>query len=59
MALLQLATTENIFLLDMLALTECMTEADWEAFAGRLFANPNLVKLGKLHLGNGPSGVVK
>ncbi|KAI0227147.1 3'-5' exonuclease domain-containing protein [Lamellibrachia satsuma] len=46
MALLQLATAQHVFLLDMLTLTDVLTDHDWNALAEQLFANEHVLIVG-------------
>jgi len=46
MALLQLATRQRVYLLDMLTLTTVLSDHDWNALAEQLFANENVLKIG-------------
>ena len=48
MALLQLATRSNIFLLDMLVLQNILIDQDWYHLAASVFANDDVLKLGRL-----------
>ena len=47
MALLQLATAQHIYLLDMLTLTTVLTDEEWNAFAVQFFASDHVLKIGE------------
>jgi hypothetical protein len=46
-SLIQLATEDDIFLLDAVRLYECLTDEDWQKFADRFFCSAYVIKLGK------------
>lgn len=46
LALVQVATFENVFILDVLALKPVTPEVMWEQFAFKLFGNTDILKLG-------------
>ncbi|XP_064649794.1 exonuclease mut-7 homolog [Lineus longissimus] len=45
-SLIQLATEEEIFLLDAVRLYKCLTDEDWQKWADRFFCNAHVIKLG-------------
>ncbi|XP_014681233.1 PREDICTED: exonuclease mut-7 homolog [Priapulus caudatus] len=46
MSLLQIATRDKCFLLDLVALPDTTTDSDWEDFVKRIFCNEKILKLG-------------
>ena len=50
MAVLQLAVSDSVYLLDMLALPHCVPHSELRAFTRDVFSNPSTLKLGILHL---------
>ncbi|XP_064616174.1 exonuclease mut-7 homolog isoform X2 [Liolophura sinensis] len=45
-ALLQMATRDQIYLIDILTLQNCLQKRDWDQFFLQTFCNPDILKLG-------------
>ena len=50
LAIIQLSTWSEVFILDMLALTDNVKDSEMQQFAENFFANPRVLKLGKYFL---------
>ena len=46
LAIIQLSTRYEVFILDVIALTDSVKDSDLQQFAEKFFANPQVLKLG-------------
>jgi len=47
LAIIQLSTWKEVFILDMISLTDNVKDSEMKHFAESFFANPQVLKLGK------------
>lgn len=50
LAIIQLSTRNEVFILDVIALTDSVKDSDLQQFAENVFANPQVLKLGNYHI---------
>lgn len=50
LAIIQLSTRNEVFILDVIALTDNVKDSDLQQFAENVFANPQVLKLGNYYI---------